>query len=66
MDLDSWYRIGTPESHTYGRAECCPYAGFFLDILRSYLLRLRVPIVKYLPESGIVANCERQLRDSDK
>ena len=30
IDLDSWYRIGTPESHTYERAECYPYAGFFL------------------------------------
>ena len=29
LTLDSWYRIGTPESHTYERSECCPYAGFF-------------------------------------
>ena len=29
IDLDSWYRIGTTESHTYERAECYPYAGFF-------------------------------------
>ena len=29
-DSDSWYRIGTPESHAYERAECYPYAGFFL------------------------------------
>ena len=29
FDLNSWYRIGTPESHTYKRAKCCPYAGFF-------------------------------------
>ena len=28
IDLDSWYRIGAPESHKYERAECCPYAGF--------------------------------------
>ena len=28
IDLDSWYRIGTPESHTYMRAECYPYVGF--------------------------------------
>ena len=30
IDLSSWYSIGTPESHTYERAECYPYAGFFL------------------------------------
>ena len=29
IDKDSWYRIGTPESHAYERAECHPYAGFF-------------------------------------
>ena len=29
IDLDSWYSIGAPESHTYERAMCCPYAGFF-------------------------------------
>ena len=23
-----WYSIGTPESHMYKRAYCCPYAGF--------------------------------------
>ena len=28
IDLDSWYRIGAPESDTYERDECCPYAGF--------------------------------------
>ena len=28
IDLDSWYKTGTPESHMYKRAECCPYAGF--------------------------------------
>ena len=27
--LDSWYSIGTPESHMYKWAECCPYLGFF-------------------------------------
>ena len=26
--LDSWYRIGTPESYTYERTKCCPYAFF--------------------------------------
>ena len=30
IDLDSWYRIGIPESHTHERAECYPYAGFFI------------------------------------
>ena len=29
IDLNSWYKIGTPESHTYKKAECCPYAGSF-------------------------------------
>ena len=29
IDKDSWYRIGNPESHTFERAECYPYAGFF-------------------------------------
>ena len=29
IDLDIWHSISTPESHTYERAECCPYAGFF-------------------------------------
>ena len=28
IDLDSWYGIGTPESHMYERAECCPYTEF--------------------------------------
>ena len=32
IDLDSWYRIGAPESHKYERAECCSCVGFFLDI----------------------------------
>ena len=31
VDLDSWYRINTPESHTYKKAECCPYAGVFFN-----------------------------------
>ena len=26
IDLNSWYSIGTPESHTYERAEFYPYA----------------------------------------
>ena len=30
IDLDSWYSIGTYKSHTYKRAKCYPYAGFFL------------------------------------
>ena len=33
IDLKSWYSIGTPESHMYESAECCPYAGFFLYYL---------------------------------
>ena len=33
IDLDTWYSIGTTESHTYERAECCPYAEFFSSIL---------------------------------
>ena len=31
IDLNSWYNIGTPESHTYQRAECCLYVGFLLN-----------------------------------
>ena len=27
-DLASLYSIGTLESHTYEKAECCPYARF--------------------------------------
>ena len=29
IDLNSRYSIGTSESHTYKRAECYPYAGYF-------------------------------------
>ena len=29
IDLNSWYSIGTSELHTYERAKCYPYAGFF-------------------------------------
>ena len=32
IDLDSWYSIGTPESHTYERAECWPYTDFLLCV----------------------------------
>ena len=28
-DLDSWYRIGTPESQMYERADYYPFKGFF-------------------------------------
>ena len=28
IEMDSWYRIATPESHRYKRADSCPYAGF--------------------------------------
>ena len=28
INSDSWYIIGTPESHTYEKAECHPCAGF--------------------------------------
>ena len=41
IDLDSWYRIGTPESHKYKRAECCPYAGYYsLDINKCYNMNM--------------------------
>ena len=37
IDLNSWCSIGTPEPHTYERAECYLYAGFldtnFLNFL---------------------------------
>ena len=29
IDINLWNSIGAPESHTYKRAQCCPYAGFF-------------------------------------
>ena len=29
IDLDSWYRIVTPESHTYERADCSRIRDFF-------------------------------------
>ena len=32
IDLDSWYRISTPESPTYERTECCMHAGFYCMI----------------------------------
>ena len=37
IDIDSWYSIGTLESDKYERAECCPYAGFFILLNRIYL-----------------------------
>ena len=41
IDWDSWYRIGTPESHTYERAECYQqYAEFFLEYLVVFSLYL--------------------------
>ena len=30
IDSDSWYSVGTPESHTYKRAKGFPYAEFFV------------------------------------
>ena len=30
IDSDSWHSIDTCESHTYEKAECCLYAGFFV------------------------------------
>ena len=35
IDLNSWYGIGTSESHTYERAEWYPYAGFFHGLWKS-------------------------------
>ena len=37
IDLNSWYSIGTPESHTYEGAECYPYAGFFLCRSKTHI-----------------------------
>ena len=31
IHLDTLYSIGTPESHMYEMAECCPYAGFLCN-----------------------------------
>ena len=41
IDLDSWYKIGTPESHTYERAECYPYAGYFVLVSPLLLLNTK-------------------------
>ena len=34
-DSDSWYSINTPSSHTYERAKCCPYTGFFVTLPKA-------------------------------
>ena len=52
IDLDSWYRIGTPESHTYERAECCMYAEFFMEPFpntpdKKILSKIAKPVVVY-------------------
>ena len=47
IELDSWYSIGTSKSHTYKRAECYPYAGFF----PSFLLYTTF-------KTGVAAACE--------
>ena len=36
IELDSWYRIGTPESHMYERAKFCLYAVFFFERGRTF------------------------------
>ena len=36
IDLNSWYSIGTTKSHTYKRAQCCPYEEFFLKFKTPY------------------------------
>ena len=42
-NLESWYRIGTPESHIYDRAECYPYAGLFsLGYIHAQILEISV------------------------
>ena len=38
INLNSWYSIDTPESHTYERAECYPYTGFFLYGFSGYFM----------------------------
>ena len=41
IDLNSWYSIGTPESHMYERAECYPYAEFFKTLFNTYGIQKR-------------------------
>ena len=42
IDSDLWYSIGTPESHTYKRAECCPFAGFLVEVSTDVLILVEV------------------------
>ena len=45
IDLDSWYRIGALETHTYKRAACCKYARFFNGIF-GVALTQRIKILQ--------------------
>ena len=47
IELNLWYSIDTPESHTY---KCCLYAGFFFSNLDYYFFLLNC--VKMLLWSG--------------
>ena len=40
IDLDSWYRIGTAEWHTYKRAECYPFAGFLNIMIKLHKVHM--------------------------
>ena len=64
IDSDSWYIIGTPESHTYERAECYPYAGFFLKHYTIYdiFFNLLDPFVTTYPNRLIKDNSVCTLR----
>ena len=45
-DFFSWYSIGTLESDTYQRAECCLYAGFFVVTFVLFVSSLGLWIVR--------------------
>ena len=49
IDLNSWYIIGTPESHTHKVAECFPYAGFFASMY-VFFCSIRIQNVGVDPE----------------
>ena len=48
VDLDSWYSIGTPESHKYEKAECCPFAGFFMTVSEPKIIGEKKNIYIYI------------------
>ena len=52
IDKDSWYRIGNHKSHTYERAECYPYAGFFRFMQSDTWPNVRIQGIKIYTVEG--------------